>query len=195
MNAIEVVFELVLLPNTRGFERLLKPEESANFDLSLAKAKAKFELESNMVLTKVRIRTAEHLLWVVRAADIRLWGLIGKQRFWLYDRSNDRYLPLFMKEDVPNGTRSWRINRELVKHFTTEVPNESRVRRGYRQRLKKPLKEVCEEIQISPLPESQNAIEDSWFNRDYPHCSDPICAENSDVHWEKRWGQLQLNWV
>lgn len=194
MNANEVVFELVLLPNAVNLDELVKDkndkEVQLNFE-SISNARMMAELERNAILTKVRVRTAEQLLWVVRAADIRLWGLIGKSRYYFYDRNNDKYIPLFRKEDVPNGTRSWRINRVLVMHFTAEVPNESRSKRGYRQRLKKPLKEVCEEnyklYLPPPVPGPQINVEDSWFIRKNCPRALPLSKEHHPLPRKSTW--------
>lgn len=175
MKTSEVVFELVLVPPTEEFARATYANAvGKSLDVFLKEEsndlRGRYAGESPwtdaLVRTKVRIRTAEHLLWVVRAADIKLWGLVGKSRYVLYHASSGSFLSLFTKEEVPNGKASWRINRELVRIFTEEVPGESRQRRGYKQRLKKPLqmdyKEIYSPSRVKyPVPHAN--VEDSWF--------------------------------
>lgn len=130
MKTSEVVFELVLVP----FQFTINGTVNTLDDLLSGKVNGPRNHEQPyLTRTHVRIRTAEHLLWVVRAVDTRLWGLVGKSRFVLYHFESEQFYPLF-KKDEAFGNKVWRLNSEIIRFFEKELAT-TRFRKAKQLRL------------------------------------------------------------
>lgn len=114
MKTSEVVFELVLIP----FEPVVPGQKTfLGYNKPGMSDATSTAGQPYLIRTHVRVRTAENLLWVVRAVNERLWGLVGKRRFFLYHIESEQFYPLFTKEDVAIGHSAWRLNSELIRFF------------------------------------------------------------------------------
>lgn len=122
MKTSEVVFELVLVP----FEPVVPGQRKP----SGKKPGVIDELDSAgqqyLIRTHVRVRSAGNLLWVVRAVNEKLWGLVGKRRFFLYRLDTEQFYPLFKKREADIGKSHWELNPELIRFFQDELYRLSR---------------------------------------------------------------------
>lgn len=87
---------------------------------------------SNVLKTYVQVRNSEDLLWVLRAVDLKLWGLVGKARYQLVKQDDRLTYPLFDRYDTQRGL-VWKMNSELIRFFQDEVSAGSRIRRKPKQ--------------------------------------------------------------
>lgn len=118
MKTSEVVFELVLVP----FQPSVPGQRMFSDKLSGASNEVGIDGQPYLIRTHVRVRKAEQLLWVVRAVNQKLWGLVGKRRFFLYHLESEQFYPLFKKDETDLGSvGKWSLNPELIRFFQDEL--------------------------------------------------------------------------
>lgn len=117
MKSSEFVFELVLLPSQYQFTtRLTFPEDV------LGEGSAAYDPESTFVTrTFIRVSDMDSLSWCVRAVNMKLWGLVGKSRFFLFNLKTAQFYSLFIKDEAVLTGKSWRLNEEITRYFTKRV--------------------------------------------------------------------------
>lgn len=120
MKTSEVVFELVLLPSQYTFTKnLCFPED---LDLPGAINDPSVSADSTFVQrTYVRITDADSLLWALKAVDMKLYGLVGRSRFFLFDLTDGTFYSLYKKNEHVLIGKTWSLNPELVRFFEKEL--------------------------------------------------------------------------
>lgn len=150
MKKSEVVFELVLLPPSSE-QAALGDVAYVQGDFIHLKPPAERLHEWNrkiLTRTHVRVRNTDNLLWVVRAIDSRLWGLVGKNRFYLYHFDSEQFYPVLKKEQSAEGQR-WRLNDELIPFFQGELQFGNAVTKKNRKALFKRVSKEASEVAAS----------------------------------------------
>jgi hypothetical protein len=101
------------------------------FELKLALAD---KIYPGLISTRVFVNSESSLRWVFRAVKLKLWGLVGKNRYVLVKKDDGQIYPLFIKVDTLTGY-TWKANDEVIRFFSSGTTKKPKVYGSSQQEL------------------------------------------------------------